>query len=688
MPRAITVTLEDGRTVLYKNAPDEITPDDVKARVASEYPGIGVSSIDGGAKYKAKPNLPPISEDVAKTALPAVARGATNLVGAPADLWQLISGGAAKASGGLLQALGVISPETKKKMVELAKPELPMPTGDNIRSLLGMRDLYEPKTPVGKLVGGTIEGAASSPFGVPMAMLGGVSGLASEAAGQATEGSDFEKAARIVAGVAAPMGVQAARVWKDTPMRMIREATGDMTPAQFAEAQQALDKARQQGINLMAAEVMPPSSIQQLASDVAASRSGGQIINQFMARRPNEVKAAVQDRLLTPVGAADTPDVNMARAKETATAVIKNAEKARTAATAPFFERARQDIAPQSVIDDLIARAEAMKGTQDVTNRQAIDNFIAQLKATASGAVPENNVRALYGQYQTTRKATEALPINATQEQRATSGTIGKLNQQLDQALSAASPNVQQGKQLYQQMSESVVDPLNAGPVGRVAGVHGFDPSVPPNLNPVQAIANSAMSRPESIRELYSQLNAVDRQAFPGIARTWLENAFDTATQRVQAGENRMIGANFAKNVYGTDQQIQNFQEIMRGVATANGVKNPDAYVRGASNLMEVLQMTGKVPGIGSPTGGRLPTNEMAQSSKAASVMESIGTQPLSATAKTLRAFVGQQNYKRLADILTDPDSVRKIEQLGKYSPKTSTAQALAAGLLVISNAE
>lgn len=49
MPRNITVTFADGSVHTYRNAPDDITPDQVSARAQKEF-GLGVVATDGGRK--------------------------------------------------------------------------------------------------------------------------------------------------------------------------------------------------------------------------------------------------------------------------------------------------------------------------------------------------------------------------------------------------------------------------------------------------------------------------------------------------------------------------------------------------------------------------------------------------------------------------------------------------------------
>lgn len=687
MSRTVTVFFEDGHKYIYRGVPDAEAPDQVAERAQKDYPGVAITRIDGGRKPQQAASGPPVLEDVGKSVLPAAARGLTNLVGAPADLWSLLTSGLGKATG---KAVGLVSPDLGKKVEELAKPEnqfINKLTSQQLQQLAGIDDLYKPQTRVGKLAAGAVEGAASAPFSVPMAALGAVSGLAGEGAGQMAEGTVLETPARVAASIAAPVAIQGLRNNLTNAGKILSEATGDLKPEQFAEARRQMERAKALGISLSAPEVLPPSSVQQLMSDVAASKSGGQVVNAFMADRPQQVKSAVQRELLDRIGAANTPDRNMAVAKDTATQVIKNAERERTAATDSLFHAARADVVPEAVLDDIAKTAAANNPFLDRVNREAVNEFVRDMKAAAQVPEAPNNAAALGALYRTTRESLNPKTlISAPSDLRAARGTLGAINQDLKAALETASPNFAAGNKLYKNISDTVIDPLTAGPVGRVAGLHGFDASLPQNLNPVSVVADAKMARPESIRELYSQLNTVNPQAFPGIARTWLENAFDAATQRVQAGENRMIGANFAKAVYGTDQQIANFAETMRGVAVSNGAKNPDQFVKGAKNLMEVLQMTGKVPNIGSPTGGRLPTNEMTQGSNTAAIMETISAQPLNPTAKKLRQLASQRTYSQLAEILTSPDSIQKIEQLGKYGPRTTTAQALAVSILATSS--
>lgn len=614
------------------------------------------------------------SGDVVKSAAAAIPKGVAGAYGLPGDLVDALTSfgefGAAKIGG----LFGI--PE--ERFYGMGKPEVPLPTSDRLRSAVSQVVPYQPKTETGRRVGGVVESlsGAMSLGGKAQAIPGLLSGVGAETGGILSGDNQWVRAAGALGFPLAGAGVSAYRA---TPGQMVRESTGGMTPEQFALAKARIEQARQQGISLTAPEALPPSGIQQLASDVAASQSGGRVINQFMEQRPAQIQQAVESNLLNRVGGAGTPDANMARARDAATNVISGAEKARSAAVKPMYEAAKADV----IADP--ARAAIVQSIDDALPNLSPESRAAAIKFKQTLRATPDNAAALDDLYKTTRNRIDLPSIGATPEQKTAAGVLGPFNSQLGSALESGSPNIAAGRQAYRDITENVVNPLTAGPVGRVAGKQGFEPGSPESLNPISAISNERVARPESIRELYTHLNKQDPQAFPGMVRTWLENAFDAAQQTVQAGKNRMSGANFAKAVYGTPQQEANFLETMRGVAVANG-KNPDDFAKGAKNLMDVLQLTGKVPGIGSPTGGRIAANEMAASSGAASVAESISAAPLSSVARKLRQWSMQGNYKQLAEVMTSPDSIDKIIAMGKYKPSTTTAQYFAAGALGLIN--
>lgn len=50
MPRDVTVTLANGSRHVFKNVPDNVTPDQIEQRAARQFPGQSIKAIDGGRK--------------------------------------------------------------------------------------------------------------------------------------------------------------------------------------------------------------------------------------------------------------------------------------------------------------------------------------------------------------------------------------------------------------------------------------------------------------------------------------------------------------------------------------------------------------------------------------------------------------------------------------------------------------
>lgn len=94
MPRDITVTFDDGSTHVYKNAPDDVTPDQVSQRAQSDF-GKQVKALDGGRKTqpkRAEPTPKPVSTGIPSGKMDA-------LIGVPEAGMNMVSGMVAKPVG-------------------------------------------------------------------------------------------------------------------------------------------------------------------------------------------------------------------------------------------------------------------------------------------------------------------------------------------------------------------------------------------------------------------------------------------------------------------------------------------------------------------------------------------------------------------------------------------------------------
>lgn len=190
---------------------------------------------------------PSLVGDLLKTAPSAFSRGVTGLLDLPG---MVVTGAGGLMTSGL-EKTGVISPEIGG-VVRETLASLPTGSGsmfrEGLKTVTGGASEYQPQTTPGEYLGTTME------F-LPGAMVGGlpgmtgralaygvVPGLASEAAGQATEGTVIEPYARAAAALASSFlaGRPGAFVGDDEATRManvMREAGVDLSTGQGTGSQ-------------------------------------------------------------------------------------------------------------------------------------------------------------------------------------------------------------------------------------------------------------------------------------------------------------------------------------------------------------------------------------------------------------------------------------------------------------------
>lgn len=173
--------------------PDGTDPETIN-RVMSE--AVAMSQSDADPVFGEK------VADVAKSLGSGVARGAAALWDLPGDINQLVSGGATALVNKGIQAFGGEG--------DLQAPERVLPTArDSLSDYAPGVANYEPQTTTGEYaqtVGEFLPGSALGGGGLLRSAIqyGVVPGIASEAAGQATEGMAIEPYARFAAGLLAP----------------------------------------------------------------------------------------------------------------------------------------------------------------------------------------------------------------------------------------------------------------------------------------------------------------------------------------------------------------------------------------------------------------------------------------------------------------------------------------------------
>lgn len=262
---------------------------------------------------KGAPALPPgfvvdepsTATDAAKAAGTGVAKGAISILGGGGDIRNLLSKGTDYAAG----KLG-LSPETAGTIKDVASkaarftplmalPEAP--TSQEIqRGIEGYTgEFYKPQTRTGKYVEKAAEflpAAAMGPGRMAPKLASGVfAGLGSEAAGQATDGTQLEPYARVagaMAGGLAPMGLGRA-----------------ITPIPTGAARQRLvDVLADEGVTSLTAGQRTGNKALQYVEDMVGNAPGaGQAANNIRQRGQEQFTEAAMRR--AGAGPDATPEV-------------------------------------------------------------------------------------------------------------------------------------------------------------------------------------------------------------------------------------------------------------------------------------------------------------------------------------------------------------------------------------------
>jgi hypothetical protein len=341
--------------------------------------------------------------------------------------------------------------------------------------------------------------------------------------------------------------------------------------------------------------------------------------------------------------------------------VIRGAERNLTASVEPFYRQGMTDMRtlqmgkPLPVLPKDVAALQKNPAIED-----AISHVIADKYSGATG-LPVTDPRVLdaakkyldaqYSKF--TNKMGESL--DKTKAANAFGGS-----RELDAFLSSKSPAYAQGSRNFEVAQQTQMQPMRQGPVGQIAeGNVGRDVLMPPT--PISLY-------PADIRRTADLLRRKDPSALPDWTRQNLEGIFNETTQNLVTGQNQFGGAKFASTIAGNKQQRDNLRTL---VTETGGMQAWQGFER----FLDVAQAQGQ----------RMPANSATAFNEMIKTELGIGKvskgltflKPSNVVAWAENLQLGR-NADMLAKMLTDPDSVAKLQELARTGPKSAKAQTLA----------
>lgn len=500
--------------------------------------------------------------------------------------------------------------------------------------------------------------------------------VASETAGQVTEGSAAEPWARL-GGALVGGGLSALASRPGTAATALREQLPEgVTPQMVDQAQALMAQARQQGVDLAWPEALSQVAQRPVLTNTMRSLEGAPQTEaqmaEFFARRPQQVEQAARGQFDQVTPANPAPSTVGRQVAQAAEGEITSTRQAINAASQPYYDAA--SLAPISAAD--MARVRAVPGYDIARRAIARDPNLARYVH----GLPENSVGYVNEIKKYLDQAAEnaAGPMNAQRNMQRSAG-FGQDAALMRQTGINNSTDYQIALAIQQQGREQFLQPLLDGYIGKLAKSDVTTQNAINALFPKNPLPNSQAE----IADTVGRLARRNPRAASDLVRAHIESTFNQAAKDLQTGANQAGGAKFRAQLIANPQQEANLRAAVE--ALPNGAQRWQGFNR----FLDILEATGARQGIGSRTAYNEQFFKEAAKGGIAGDFVKTGANPLSMGQRFVDRYqqwrMGR-NLGQLANILTDPGSANMLRAIAN-APNQSAANAVALRLVTYNNA-
>ncbi len=588
------------------------------------------------------------------------AQEATAIVtGAPADMTDLVDRGAYEAARFVADKLEGrdIGPYQQKRTG--------LPRAEDIRSTA-----YANTPPVkaessgGKIIQeGLTSAIAGGPVG-PLAMgLGAASGAASEAAGQATEGTSAEPWARVV-GAFAPVGIGGLTTLRNRAPDIAKSTLKGVTEEQALKAQSLMDDAARAGTPLTSAEALAQITGKTNSTLLAAQRyaeqtprqsKGLEYLREIMSGRGNANKQAF-DRTVTTSG-RETSEI--APAVQSAAKGEVNAARAETnRLSKPAYDATTDN--PNAVLSPA--------ASQGLNANLAVGDAIKGARGNAMkygdlSADPDNSVKVL----DAAKRYLDDLESTATAAgERTTQRNIGKVRDEILDAADAEYPRYASARLIQTIRQKYVEEPLKRSATGRLGDTEKLTQQWE-----VLFTKNPADVSPKQVSEAVGSIAKADPDLAVDFVNRYLQRSFRKA-QKVQ--DTSRAGAAVERSQFGDPDVGANIEAALKAL--------PDGNTRWAAyrRTMDIFEAQGTRMPVNSATASNQIIGEQMKNSSTIAGAGKLLANPPGTIKQAIEWWRYGRNTEQLAQALTG--DIANLRQILLIGPKNERAAVLAAGLI------
>jgi hypothetical protein len=477
-----------------------------------------------------------------------------------------------------------------------------------------------------------------------------VPGVASEAAGQMTEGTWMEPWARALGALGGNVATAAGRSY-NAPEAITRRAAPDMTPQQWEEVRALVE-------NRFGIDISTPEAI----SQVTGSRTGLQDVMRFVettiegrnrtapffANRTGQIDDSVHEALdlISPQDAM--PSTLGARASGAAGEVIDQTRQDINAGTRPLYDAAETQTLPAAEFAQVQANPSFAAALERLRNDPELGARYAHLPDDSIGVVDAVS-KDMFARGEAMRNT--ANPLYGPERGALSTGAAADARG----AASRSSPEYAQALAEQEARRAAELAPLENGPVGRVANASSTQ-TAGEALLPRNPLAGSGRETADATARLVAQ----DPVTTPALVRQNLGDRYQKAGTETQTGNREWTGAKFHKDVAGNAAR----EEVLTSVLDSL----PNQPTAAIEELLTVLAASGRRDATGSPTYGNtsISSDIEMMPNVAAGTANAVSTGGLGLFKRLgdmATQYGARRAYDSLADMFTGPDRLYQTQR-------------------------
>lgn len=638
-----------------------------------------MSDEDLRAAYEQhKPTAGEVAADVAKSAGIGVVKGGIGLAGLPGDVAEFGARAIDRATTGVNSAVKFLG---GSGFDQRERPDQPPTYGSGdiqkaVESQTG--EFYKPQTTAGKYaetVGEFVPSAMAGPGGVvrKLAMQAAVPGVASEAAGQATEGTALEPYARAAAAVGAGVGGAVLTRPGSTTAAIQGRLPAGVTQATVDDARKLMVSAKTKGVDLTWPEALSQvagkpvlSDTQRILESAPQSRTRMQ---EFFGDRPKQFDQAALNEFGQIAPGTASPSQIGPQAGRAANETLGDVRKTINAASEPFYKNAEGVLlTPQEM--GFVRQIPGYRQARDAVRKDPqLNSYVEHLPDNSVGFL--NEVKKYFDQ-QAKNSGSKFNP-GANQQVQAAHEKAASAVKQIAEIKSA---DYGTALAIQAQAREQFLQPLLDGPLGRLAKKDVTTQKAIGALFPSNPLPNSH----NEIAKTVGALATKNPGAATQLVRAHLESTFNEATRALQGGPNQYGAAGFSKALVGNPQQRANLQ------AAIEALPNGKQLWSGFDGFLQAAEATGTRQAKGSLTAfNEADMRKLSGSTglgEAAKTALSPGKWWSVVNDKWSQWKLGK-NLDELARILTDPKSAPVLQRIANMPSGGREAGYLASRLIL-----